>query len=446
MESKGHILLLDDEVKLRELIARMIGLEGYTVTQAGNVREALRKMEQEEVQVLITDVRLPDGNGVELVQQVKEKYPQVEVLVMTAYGTIPDGVKAIKNGAFDYLVKGDEDTRIIPMLARAMDKARLQQRVQMLEQQLHSRQSFENIMGTSPAIRQSITLARKVAATDTTVLLTGETGTGKEIFAQAIHTGSSRSPKPFVAVNCGALASEILESELFGYKAGAFTGAVKDKKGLLEEAHKGTLFLDEAGEMSLPLQAKLLRFLETGSFIKVGDTREIKVDVRLIAATNRNLEEECRKGQFRLDLFYRISVFQIALPPLRDRKTDVPELASFYARQYAIKTRKPVPALSPAFLTALQNHLWKGNVRELKNVMERALILCDGDTLEPSSLPFDFFAEEHTGSPDALSLTEVEKNHIRRVLALTQGNKTEAARLLQIGLTTLYRKIEEYKL
>jgi transcriptional regulator with PAS, ATPase and Fis domain len=306
--------------------------------------------------------------------------------------------------------------------------------------------SFSSIIGESKEIKQAIVLAQKVANTNTAVLLTGETGTGKEVFAQAIHKESPRKSKNFVAINCSTFSKEILETELFGYKAGAFTGAIKDKKGLFEEANEGTLFLDEIGEIPLDLQAKLLRVLETGSFIKVGDTKEIKVDVRILAATNRDLLEETEKGGFRLDLYYRLSVFQIKLPTLDQRKEDIPLLATFFLNYFSQRMPHKAVKISPDFLKALEVHHWKGNIRELKNVIERAIILTDGDELNVNSLPLEFNMHQNFGIVGAFEMSVIEKHHIQKVLSHTSGNKTEAARLLNIGLTTLYRKIEEYHL
>lgn len=371
--------------------------------------------------------------------------PATEVINLTAFGNIPDGVQAIKNGAFDYITKGDDNDKIIPLVARAMDKALLQQKVHQLEQKLEKRYGFDVIIGKSEAILHAKDLAQKVARTDTTVLLLGETGTGKEIFAQAIHQSSKRKDQSFVAVNCSAFGKDILESELFGYKAGAFTGALKDKKGLFEEADHGTIFLDEIGEMSVDLQAKLLRVLEDGAFIKVGDTKTTRTDVRIIAATNRNLQEEIKAGHFREDLFYRLSVFIIQLPSLNNRTEDIPQLVKYYIQQFAQKLNKPVPAVDEYFLSKLKSHTWKGNIRELKNVIERALILSDAPALSLNVLPFEF--DESSPLPEnTFELAAIEKLHIQRILKYTGGNKTEAARLMGIGLTTLYRKIEEFRI
>ncbi len=439
----ASILLIDDEPKLRQLLARILQLEGYTVFEAADARSGLKTLEREEVHLVICDVKLPDGNGINLSAQIKQQYPATEIIVLTAFGSIPDGVKAVKNGAFDYITKGDDNDRIIPLVSRAIEKAALQFRIKQLEQQVSRRYGFDSIIGHSKAIQQAIELARKVAITDTTVLLTGETGTGKEVFAQAIHQASPRRTGPFVAINCGALGKDILESELFGHRAGAFTGASRDQKGLFAEAHKGTIFLDEIGEMPLDLQTKLLRVLETHEFLRVGDTKPSKTDVRVIAATNRSLEQEAHTSAFRLDLYYRLSVFQIELPSLRDRRDDIPGLAEEFARQDAARIGKRVLQLSPAFVQKLQQHAWKGNIRELKNVIERAVILADSDNLTTDLLPYEMQEGANVSNSSALDLATVEQQHIRRVLRQTNGNKTEAARLLNIGLTTLYRKLDE---
>lgn len=450
--TKANILIIDDENDIRNLLSRIIRLEGYQVFQAETGRRGLKILEQEKIHAIVCDVKLPDANGVEMIPKIKELSPQSEVILLTAFGAIPDSVTAIKSGAFDYITKGDDNAKIIPLLSRAVEKALLQFRVQELEEQVNEqRHSFDRIVGKSKPMLHAIEMAKKVAATNTTVLLTGETGTGKEVFAQAIHAESKRSAKPFVAINCSALGKEILESEMFGHKAGSFTGATKDKTGLFEEAHEGTIFLDEIGEMDLSLQAKLLRVLETGTFLKVGETKETKVDVRVIAATNRDLQAESEKGNFRLDLFYRLSVFSIRLPSLQERQADIPILAQHFIEMFTAKMNRSslggkLLGMDESFQKALANHPWKGNIRELKNIIERAVILASGDELTLDCLPFDFQYTE-TGNPeDALKLAEMEKLHIRKVLAFTKGNKTKTAELLGIGLATLYRKIEEYGL
>lgn len=446
----SKILIIDDEEKLRNLLARIISLEGFDVIQAGDCKTALKKLEQTDIDVVLCDVKLPDGNGVELTKKIKENFPKSEIILLTAHGNIPDGVQAIKNGAFDYITKGDDNNKIIPLLYRAIEKVDLTKRVQQLEKQLGDKHSFDKIIGISKPILAAIALAKKVAVTDTTVLLTGETGTGKELFAQAIHQSSQRLKQNFVAINCSAFSKEILESEMFGHKAGAFTGATKDQKGLFEEANNGTIFLDEIGEMAFELQAKLLRILETGEYIKIGDTKPTHIDVRIIAATNRNLPAEIAVGRFREDLFYRLSVFQVHLPPLRERTGDIKILAESFVRSFSEKLSHPVNRIAPAYLEALCQQPWKGNIRELRNVIERSLIVCEGDRLDVDDLPLEIqnshYEKSDEGMPGSFELSAMERRHIARVLEYTKGNKTEAARLLKIGLTTLYRKIEEYKL
>ncbi len=387
---KGTILIVDDEEKLRGLLAKIIRLEGFEAVQASDVKSALKKMEGGGIDVVICDVKLPDGSGVELTKIIKEKFPITEIILLTAFGNIADGVQAIKNGAFDYITKGDDNNRIIPLLYKASEKVVLSKRVASLEKQLGNKYSFESIIGKSKLIRNAVESARKVAATDTAVLLTGETGTGKEVFAQAIHQASTRSNQPFVAVNCSAFTRELLENELFGHKAGAFTGAIKDTKGIFEEANNGTVFLDEIGEMPVELQARLLRVLENGEFLKVGDSKPVKVNVRLITATNRNLLQDVESGHFREDLYYRISVFQIALPPLRERINDIEDLASHFLQVYAGKLNRRALHFDDDFIEVLKLHTWKGNIRELKNVIERSVILTDGNILGIDSLPQEF--------------------------------------------------------
>ena len=445
MQSSAHILIIDDEEQLRKLMGRVISLEGFSVTEAGDIKTAKKILQREQFDVILCDVKLPDGNGVDFIKELKPLYPLTEIILLTAYGNIPDGIQAMKNGAFDYITKGNDNDRVVPLLNRAVEKVQLAKKIEELQKQVGKKYSFDTILGESDSIKQAVGLAKKVAATDTTVLLLGETGTGKEVFALAIHNNSSRQGKPFVAVNASAFSKELLESELFGHKAGAFTNAVKDKKGLFEEANGGTLFLDEIGEMAAELQDKLLRVLESGEFIKVGDTKTIKVNVRIIAATNRDLQKEIEAGHFRSDLYYRLSVFRIELPPLRERATDIPALANYFASVFSVKTNKAVPLLTKEYTEALKHYNWPGNIRELKNIIERSVILSDNESLDANNLPLEIQANAGDAYP-AFDLAGIEKMHIRKVLAHTKGNKTEAAKLLNIGLTTLYRKIEEYRI
>lgn len=440
------VLIIDDEEKLRSLLVRIIKSEGFEVFEAKDLKSGFKKLEQTDIDVVLCDVKLPDGNGVDFVQNIKSSFPLAEVILLTAFGNIPDGVQAMKNGAFDYIVKGDDNDKIIPLLYKAVEKVHLQKKVKQLEKRIGDKYSFNTIIGKSKGIEQVIDLAQKVAKTDSTVLLTGETGTGKEVFAQAIHENSNRAGKSFVALNCSTFSKEILESELFGHKQGAFTGALKDKKGFIEEANGGTLFLDEIGEMPIDLQAKLLRVLETSEYIPVGDTTSKKSNFRLIAATNRDLKEESEAHRFRSDLYFRLNIFEIKLPSLRERAKDIPLLANYYVKQFSEKTNKKTLHTAADFLEKLENYSWPGNIRELKNVIERSVILSNGDTLTSDILPYEIQHQtEKTNKPmSAFSMQSIEKLHIQKVLNYTKGNKAETARLLEIGIATLYRKIEEY--
>ena len=443
---KGTILIIDDEEILRQLLSRLLSLENYEILQAKNGNDGIELLKSQDVHVVITDVRLPDINGIALVSKIKDINPFTEIIVLTAYGTIEDGVKSIKLGAFDYITKGDEDNKIVPVVARAMEKVKLSKRINHLEQKISNRFSFENIIGNSDKIKDTINLAKKVSASDISILLVGETGTGKEIFAQSIHYQSPRQKFPFVAVNCSAIPHDLLESEMFGYKAGAFTGAVKNKKGLFEEADGGTLFLDEIGEMEIGLQSKLLRVLESNSFIKSGDTKPTNVDVRIIAATNKKLEDEIKTQKFRSDLYYRISAVKIELPPLRERPEDITPLAENFIKLYSNKIKKNITSIDDSFYEALKKYPFPGNTRELKNLIERIVLLTDSECLSIENLPKEIFYENENKPSNLTKLDEVEKEHILKILKQVNQNKTRAAEILGIGITTLYRKLQSYGL
>ena len=443
----GNILVVDDETGLRSLLKRIISLEGYNVYEAPDVKTAVRLVNREDIDVVVCDVKLPDGSGLEFTRSMKAKATHVEIILLTAHANIPDVVRAMRFGAFDYISKGEDNDKLLPLIANAVEKAHLQKRVDRLEEHVAHVFSFSNIIGQSDAIRETIAMAQKVTPSDTTVMLLGETGTGKELFAKAIHANSKRAAYPFIALNCSAFSKDLLESELFGHKAGAFTGAVRDKKGLIEEANEGTLFLDEIGEMHMDLQTKLLRVLETSQFFKVGATLASHSNVRVLSATNRNLREEVEAGRFREDLFYRLNVFSIEIPPLRERRKDIPLLACYFMKLFAQKMNKNVEGMSREFMAALDRQPWKGNIRELKNVIERAVILAESRELSADSLPLELQTQHSKiQGLSAFDLASVEKLHILRVLNYTQGNKVEAAKLLNIGLTTVYRKMEEYGL
>jgi len=441
---RNHILVIDDEKRFRKLLSRIIGLEGFEVHQAKNAKEGLQILNEESVSVVVCDVKLPDGNGLDLLEHIKREFPLKEVILITAFGTIQDGVNAMKQGAFDYITKGDNDDHIHVVVERAAEKASMNAKLQHLEERVESKYGFENIIGESDAIKEAIEMAKKVADSDMSVLLQGETGTGKELFAQAIHQGSTRKNGPFVALNCSAFPKDMLESELFGFKKGAFTGATESKKGLIEEADGGTLFLDEVGEMDIGLQAKLLRFLENKKFTKLGETKERQVDIRVLAASNKDLKKASEKDEFRDDLYYRLAGFKIEIPPLRNRDGDIELLANFFLH----RMNKKVNAIDDQAMHLLKQYSWQGNIRELKNIIERAAILAEGTTITPDLLPREFH-QETTADSDITTkspLKKVERTHIKRVLKNVEGNKTKAAEILGIGTSTLYRKIEEYDL
>lgn len=441
----NKILIIDDETKIRTLLSRILELEGFEIYQAEDLKNGLKKITTIHPAVILCDVKLPDGNGIEFAKEVKEKFPLVEIILLTAYGNIPDGVQAIKNGAFDYITKGDDNNRILPLLYRALERAQANKETQYIENPSLQITS-DMLIGQSAVFQEALALAQKVAPTSATVLLTGETGTGKEVFANAIHKASPRKDQNFVAINCSAFSKDLLESELFGHKAGAFTGAMKDQKGLFEEAHRGTIFLDEIGEMALDLQAKLLRVLESGEFIKIGETKPTKVDVRIIAATNRDFEKEIAGGTFREDLYYRISVFQITLPALRERKEDINLIIHQFIRFFNRHYDKKIKDIDPDALKTAIQYNWPGNIRELKNVVERAIILSEKETLSINDFPTAIREQPAGVSEHKMELALIEKQHIQKVLKFTNGNKTKTAELLGIGLTTLYRKITEYGL
>ncbi|MFN0293817.1 sigma-54-dependent transcriptional regulator [Pedobacter helvus] len=437
MNSK-NLLIIDDEKRLCDLLARILELEGYIVHKAYTGKEGLTLLAKHPIKVVLCDVKLPDFNGIDLLVLIKQQKPFVQVIHLTAYGTITDSVKAIKNGAYDYITKGDDNDKIIPLVAKAFEAA---DKVAVVQQQQTAQKGFDAIIGQSALLLEAIAMAKKVAPTQANVLLLGETGTGKEVFAKAIHDASKYKESVLLAINCSAISADLLESELFGYKKGAFTGALQDKKGLLEQADGGTLFLDEIGDMPLHMQAKILRVLEDGTFIKLGDLQTKKVQVRLIAATHKNLLEEVEKGNFREDLFYRLSVFTLHLPKLNDRKEDILFLAEHFIKQFSASTVK----MNADFQQLLLQHNWKGNIRELKNTIERTLILSTGASLDSSLLPASFNAASSKINTN-LDMASIEEEHIKKVLQYTLGNKTETAQLLGIGLATLYRKMDLYSI
>ncbi|QES88371.1 sigma-54-dependent transcriptional regulator [Rhizosphaericola mali] len=443
----SKLLIIDDEVKLRTLLARILEREGYEVKQAGDFKTATNFLSKEKIPVILCDVRLPDGNGVEMIPSILKLYPESLIILMTAYGNISDGVQAMKYGAYDYLTKGDDNDKILPLVESAMNESKLKASLNQ-SFKANTKLALNEITGKSIAIKNAIATGMKIAATDITVLLGGETGTGKEVFAQALHSDSKRKDHSFVALNCSTFSRDIMESELFGHVAGAFTGAIKEKKGLVAEADGGTLFLDEIGELPLDLQAKLLRVLESKEYLRVGDTKSKTSDFRLIAATNKDLKIEVEQGNFRQDLLFRLNILEIHLPPLRERMDDLEQLAQQLIGKLAPLYHKQNCSYDESYLNRLKTWHWPGNIRELRNVLERSIALSNDNILTEETLPLEMIAT--TIHPvkilSAFSLSSIEKLHIQKVLNYTKGNKAEAARLLEIGAATLYRKIEEYAL
>ncbi|MGB3180297.1 MAG: sigma-54 dependent transcriptional regulator [Cyclobacteriaceae bacterium] len=451
MDIQGKkILLVEDEPHLRSLLAKILSLEGFKVESAGDLASGRELLKQIDPYLLITDVKLPDGNGIDFTKEVKATYPLTEIIVLTAYGNVKDGVRAMKLGAFDYLTKGDGDEKLPLVAAKGIEKSVMNRQLRELEHRLESKSSFAKIIGKSQPVNQMIELAKKVAVTDTTVLLLGDTGTGKELLAEAIHLASRRRKGPFIAINCAAIPKDLQESEMFGHKKGAFTGANSDKKGYFEVANQGTIFLDELGEMNPDLQAKLLRALENRMINRVGDTTPIPIDVRIVAATNKELIENKPDNEFRKDLYYRLSAFTIKLPSLKERRDDINLLALSFLTYQSGRLNKQVTGMSRDFIHALRAYDWPGNIRELKNVIERAVILSDDDELNYDVLPAEIkeklSVSGDSGTAMNVELKTIEKQHILKVLDMVEGNKSEAAKRLDIGLATLYRKLKEYGL
>ncbi len=439
---KKTILVVDDEPELRRLLSRLLKMEGYLVFEAEDGYSALRLLKNEDIMVVLSDVKMPGLNGLALLEAVKEFDPAIEVIMLTAYGSVEDGVASIKKGAFDYITKGDEDNKIVPVVEKAFEKISLKQRIVQLEKRITQKTSFSALTGNSPAIARVRELGEKVAPNEVPVLITGETGTGKEVLAHAIHANSSRERNQMVVINCAAIPKELVESELFGYRAGAFTGALRNKKGLFEEAHQGTLFLDEIGELELSAQSKLLRVIETGTFIKSGDTQPTTVDVRIVAATSRDIEEEIKKGAFRSDLYYRLGVFRIELPPLRERAADIRLITGELLQSLVVRGGAPVLCDEEVY-KALEDYDFPGNIRELRNILERAVILSSGTTIALEHLPHEI-RRKKGAAPSDITLQEVEKAHILKVLEQCGDNKAQAALALGISQATLFRKLKEY--
>jgi two-component system response regulator AtoC len=438
-----RILVVDDDEITCNLLEEVLSKEGYVVHKALNGREAIEKGEGAPFDVVLTDIRMLDVDGMEVLRAYRHRNPETIIIMMTAFASIETAIRAIKEGAYDYVSKPFKLDEIKLTIQRALEQRRLLEENLHYRQELITKYKLENIVGRSPQMLQVYKTIARVAESRSTILIIGESGTGKELVARAIHFNSPRASRPFVAVDCSSLAETLLESELFGHVRGAFTGAVTSKKGLFEEADRGTCFLDEIGDISLTMQAKLLRVLQEHEIKRVGGTETTKIDVRIVAATNKNLDELVAEKKFREDLFYRLNVVSMHLPPLRDRSEDIPLLADHFLRKYAADNQKPVCRLSPEAMDLMIHFRWPGNVRELENVIERAATLSSSNIIMPEDLPRRLQMEPAQLSisslPSRIPLSELEKLYIQKVLEETGGNKKRAADILGIDRRTLYR-------
>lgn len=441
----ARILIVDDDLNTCQSLTAALGKEGHQIFEAHSGKEALEKIRAQEVDLAVIDLMMPGMNGLEFFQTIKALRPEVVSIMISAQATVEVAVSAIKSGIYDFITKPFRLGDIKKVISKALEAQTLLTENRRLRQALREKASFTKIIGNSPSFEKIIDLIPKVAPTRSTVLLSGESGTGKELIAEAIHFSSPRAEGPFVRINCGALTETILESELFGHKKGAFTGALVDKKGLFEAAHGGTLFLDEVEDTPLSVQVRLLRVLQAGEIRRVGDVNPIFVDVRIIAATNRDLEKEIIEGRFREDLFYRLNVINIEIPPLRERVEDITLLAHHFLNKYSKENNKKISNLSSEVGHVLSHHPWPGNVRELENILERAVSLCQTQTIELSDLPSRLtkssYDESHLMIPIGISLDEIEQAVLEKTLLKTKGDKKAAARLLGISLSSLYNKL-----
>lgn len=443
-----RILVVDDEDIIRESLSFVLKKEGYIVEEAGNGKAALDKLLQESFDLVITDLEMPVMKGIRLLEEVKKLNMQTAVIIITAYGSLDTAISALRSGASDYILKPIEFDEILIKIKRLFETKALFLENQVLRKEIHRAYDFENIVGKSPQIINIYDIVNTVAETDSTVLITGKSGTGKELIARALHFKSKRKNRTFVPVNCGAISENLIESELFGHKKGAFTGAISDKEGFIKAAEGGTLFLDEVSELPPGLQVKFLRVLQEREYTPVGTTAPIKVNVRFIASTNRDLKEEVKANRFREDLYYRLNVIEIHLPSLKDREEDIPILADHFLDKYRKEMKKNIKGIDNQAMRALMSYEWKGEVRELENIIERAVIFCKDEFITIQDLPSAFKSDNSVldfskaGSLDD-SVRKFEKDLIMRALETNQYNKEKTAEILQVGLSTLYRKLKE---
>ena len=449
MRNRGHkVLVVDDDLEMGSLIADVLQENGFFVTIMGDSLEASKILKKEDFDVIVTDLKMKGLKGLDLLEEVKRVAPLTPVIIITAFGTIESAIQAMKMGAYDYITKPFQIDEIILTVRKALENRLLKKEVLRLKKEVESRYDFHHLIGRSPSMQRIYDLIERISDSSSNVLITGESGTGKELVAKAIHYSGIRKEGPFVAVNCAAIPETLFESELFGYKKGAFTDAKADKKGLIFEAHEGTLFLDEITEMPAMLQAKLLRVIEEKEVRPLGDTNSYPVDVRVISTTNRNIQSAIQEGNFREDLYYRMKVIDIELPPLRERKEDIPFLVHHFVSKFAQGQKKSISGISEEAMKILLNYPWPGNVRELENVIQRAITLSQHDTILPEDLPASMvetikenlveraFQKKYT-------MDQLEKEYIRKVLMEVGGNKSKAAEILGFDRKTLYRKLEQ---
>jgi len=449
-KTRGKILVVEDERSMRDILTMLLESEGFVVVAASDGREGIAWIERDIFDLIITDIKMPEVDGFGVLARAKELAPDTLVIMMTAFGTMESALEAMKLGAYDYIHKPFKIDEVRLIVDNALDKRRLKTEVSLLRESVKTTYVVENIVGKSEKMQQLLGLLPKVAANNSNVLITGESGTGKELVANALHNLSPRAPNNFVAINCASFPEGLLESEIFGHMKGSFTGAVQNKQGLFEIANGGTLFLDEIAEMPVNLQAKLLRAIETGTFRRVGGTSDIKVDVRIVAATNKDLTEECTKGNFREDLFFRLNVIPLHIPPLRERKEDIPLLVEHFMKKYSDRPRQ----FSGSAMSILTDYAWKGNVRELENMIERILLFTDNDAITASELPSELAATpQRTSMMPAMDqgtvdleeiLKDIEKKYLLEALTMTAGKKTEAAKLLGLSFRSFRHKLSKY--
>jgi len=438
-----RILAVDDDEPMRRLLMKELPRKGFEVETAPDGDTAFRLIKSNTYDVVLLDIVMPGTDGITLMKRLRQDPASPVIIVLTGRATVETAVDAMKHGAYDYLTKPYKLDELVIIINRAFEFGQLKKKNQLLQQELVRQETSSEIIAKSPRFRSILSLIRKIAPTDSTVLIQGESGTGKELIANTIWKNSKRNELPFIALNCAAFSENLIESELFGHEKGAFTNAYQAKHGIVEVADKGTLFLDEIAEMPLGLQANLLRFLDSGEFRRVGGNKTLAVDTRVIAATNKDLSSLISTGRFREDLYYRLNVINITLPPLRERKEDIPELSIFFLKKYSRKLSKSIAGFAPAVLDVLNGYDWPGNARELENIIERAVILCDSETIreEDISLPVVHSGKDNPANP---SLEDVEKDHILKVLHEADGNQSRASQMLGIDRKTLYLKLKKY--